>query len=135
MSSKQVNLLFLFSLIGIIFTYGIFLGKVKTIGLIIDQFTFIGILFVVAVFAFFYKKKLNGYPIIDFNKDSSMSFKNIVLFFLIFQIIDFIFEGGFIGMISMWFSYWVFGYIIFILLNIINYYKNIKLIHSGYYNQ
>lgn len=134
MNPKQIHLLFVSSLIGILLTYMFFLNKVKIIGLILDELVFIAILIFIALYSIFYKRRLKGYPIIDFNKDSSMSFKNIVLFFLFFQVIDYIYEGGFIGMISMWFSYWVFGYIAFIIISTINYYKNYKLIQSGYYN-
>lgn len=130
MSNKQIHLLFLASLIGIFLTYALFLNKITAIGLIIDELLFIGILVVTILFSLYYKRGLKGHSIVDFNKDSSMSFKNIVLFFLLFQIIDYVYEGGFKGMISMWLSYWVFGYLIFIGLNIYNYYKNYKLIKS-----
>ncbi len=130
MSNKQIHLLFLASLIGIFLTYALFLNKITAIGLIIDELLFIGILVVTILFSLYYKRGLKGHSIVDLKKDSSMSFKNIVLFFLLFQIIDYVYEGGFKGMISMWLSYWVFGYLIFIGLNIYNYYKNYKLIKS-----
>jgi hypothetical protein len=39
-------------------------------------------------------------------------------------------EDGFIGMISQWFLYWVMGIIALLLMQIINYYKNYKLIQQ-----
>ena len=134
MNSKQVHLLFLLLLLGIFATYSIFFKKITTIGLVIDEIPTLGLLLIIAISSFLYKRKLKGYPIVDFQKENSMSLKNLVLFFLVFQVIDYVSEDGFIGMISMWLSYWVFGYIAFFVLNIISYYKNIKLIKSGYYN-
>ena len=134
MNSKQVHLLFLLLLLGIFATYSIFFKKITTIGLVIDEIPTLGLLLIIAISSFLYKRKLKGYPIVDFQKENSMSLKNLVLFFLVFQVIDYVFEDGFDGMISMWFSYWVFGYIAFFVLNIMSYYKNLKLIKSGYYN-
>ena len=134
MNPKQVHLLFFVSLFGIFATYSIFFKNITTIGLIIDEMLYIGILLIIAISSFIYKRKLKGYPIIDFQKDNSMSFKNLVLFFLVFEVIDYVFEDGFNGMLSMWLSYWVFGYIAFFVFNILSYYKNFKLINSGYYN-
>ena len=47
-------------------------------------------------------------------------------FFVIFQIVDFYFEDGFIGMISQWFVYWVFAIIAWLVTNNINFYKNFQ---------
>jgi hypothetical protein len=52
------------------------------------------------------------------------------MFFLIFQVVDYYMEDGFIGMISQWFLYWVMGIIALLLMQIINYYKNYKLIQQ-----
>jgi len=133
MNPKQVHLLFLVSFVGIFVIYSLFLKKITTIGLIIDELPYIGILLLIAISSLLYKRKLKGYPIVDFQKDNSMSLKNLVLFFLVFQVIDYVSEDGFRGMISMWLSYWVFGYIAFFIFNIFSYYKNTKLIKSGYY--
>lgn len=130
MKPNQIHLLFFASLFGIFITYSVFFSAVKIINIVLDEYIFIAILFILMIISFFYKIKLKKHHIIDFYKDSSMSLKNIVLFFLFFQIIDYIFEGGFIGMLSMWFSYWVIGYSGFIVLNIINYHKNVQLIKS-----
>ena len=134
MNSKQVHLLFLVSLLGIFTTYSLFFKKITAVGLLIDELPYIAILIIIAIGSIFYKRKLKGYPIVDFQKENSMGLRNLVLFFLVFQVIDYVFEDGLTGMISMWLSYWVFGYIAFFVLSIISYYKNLKLIKSGYYN-
>lgn len=130
MSDKQIHLMFLFSLIAIFTSYTIFLNKITTIGVFIDELPFLAILFVVFLISLFYENSLKNYEIIDFQKDSSMGFKNLVIFFLIFQVVDYFIEGGFIAMISLWFSYWIFGYIAFYVLKIINLHKNKKMIKS-----
>ena len=43
-------------------------------------------------------------------------------------IYDYYNEGGFLGMISQWFVYWIMGVFAFLLVENINYYKNYKLI-------
>ena len=52
--------------------------------------------------------------------------KSTLIFFIIFQIVDYNTENGFIGMIKLWFMYWVFGLLTYYLTHIINYYKNYK---------
>lgn len=128
MTDKQIHIMFLISLLAIFITYFLFLKTITIVGLVFDQLPFLLILVGVFLFSFYYKRGLKEYDIIDFQKNKSMGLKNIIIFFLIFQVIDYILEDGFIGMISMWLSYWVFGYIAFYILKIINYYKNYKII-------
>lgn len=127
MTHKQIQLLFLFSLIGILFIYSIFLSTFKIINLITDQHLFIALLFLLWIIGIFFKSKLKNREIIDFHKNGNLTLKTTILFFLFFQVIDYIYEDGFIGMISQWFIYWIMGIIAFKLLTIINYYKNIQL--------
>ncbi len=130
MTNKQILQLFLTSLLMILIVYTVFLGEVKTILLLLDASLYIFISLGLIVPLLYYKRKLASVEIIDFNKNSSLTFQSTVLFFLVFQIIDYIYEDGFIGMISQWFFYWIMGIITFIVINIINYYKNIQ-----YYKQ
>jgi hypothetical protein len=130
MKNKQIAQLFLASFIAIIITYSIFLGKVKTILLFVDAYVYISLVMVLLLPLLYYKRKLSTVEIIDFNKNSSLTFKSTALFFLFFQAIDYIYEDGFIGMISQWFFYWIMGIIAFIIINIMNYYKNVQ-----YYKQ
>jgi hypothetical protein len=128
MTPKQIKLLFLFSLLAILIIYSLFLGEVRTIGLIIDEYPFLLALIPLWITTFFYKKKLKDYELIDFYQNSGISLKSTVLFFLAFQMIDYIYEDGFIGMISQWFLYWIMGLVSFMVLNILNYHKNYKLL-------
>lgn len=127
MNQQQIKLLFLFSFIGIICTYLFFLGTFKTINLITDQYLFLLALLPIWIIGFNLKSKLKGYQIIDFHQKGNLTFKTTILIFLAFQVIDYIYEEGFIGMISQWFIYWSMGYVVFELLRVVNYYKNIKL--------
>jgi len=77
---------------------------------------------------FYLKNRLKDFEIIDFNKNNQFSLKSSIGFFLIFQVVDYFYEDGFIGMISQWFLYWVLGIITFLLLQTINYFKNYQLL-------
>ena len=126
MTQQQIKLLFLFSLIGILVTYSIFLGSFKTFVLISNEYIFILLVLLLWFLNIYFKQKLKGVTIIDFHQNSNITLKTTIMFFLIFQVIDYIYEDGFIGMISQWFIYWIMGLFAFMLINGINYYKNIK---------
>ncbi|MCD4757846.1 MAG: hypothetical protein K8R39_06205 [Arcobacteraceae bacterium] len=130
MTNKQIGQLFLATFVAILIIYSIFLGNVKTILLLLDATTYILIALGLSFVLWYYKRKLKTVEILDFNKNSNLTFQSTTLFFLFFQVIDYIYEGGFIGMISQWFFYWIMGIIAFIVITIINYYKNIQ-----YYKQ
>ena len=123
--------LFIFTLIIIIATYLFVFGQEKTIELIKEEYLFILALIPISFAYLYFKIKLQGRELIDFNKNSAISFKSTVMFFLIFQVVDYIAEDGFIGMISMWFLYWVMGLIALLLMETINYYKNYKLLSNS----
>lgn len=131
LSSMSPRNLFILSFIVIISVYLYIFGQVKTIELIKEEYLFIIGLIVIACVYLYFKVKLKGKDLIDFNKNSSFSLKTTVMFFLIFQVIDYISEDGFIGMISMWFLYWVMGLIALLLMETINYYKNYKLLSNS----
>lgn len=128
MNQTQIKLLFLFSLVAILITYSIFLNNFKMISLISGEYMFILALIPLWIISLFYKQKLKDHQIIDFHKNSGITLKSTVLFFLAFQVIDYIYEDGFIGMISQWFLYWIMGLLSFMVLNILNYHKNYKLL-------
>jgi len=130
MTNKQIGQLFLATFVAILIIYSIFLGSVKTILLLLDATTYIVIAIGLFFVLWYYKRKLKTVEILDFNKNSNLTFQSTTLFFLFFQVIDYIYEGGFIGMISQWFFYWIMGIIAFIVITIMNYYKNIQ-----YYKQ
>ena len=121
--------LFILSFISIIATYLYIFGQDKTIEMIKEEYiSIIGLIVLTAVFLFF-KFKLKDYEIREFPQNN-LSFKSTVLFFLIFQVVDYISEDGFIGMISQWFFYWIMGLIALVLMETINYLKNYQLIYK-----
>ena len=124
--TKPLNL-FTATFIAIIAVYLFIFGENKTIELIKTQYLYILGLIPLGLIFIYYRFKLKDYEIIDFNKNAKFSFSTSVIFFVIFQIVDYIQEDGFIGMISQWFFYWVMGIIALFLMEIINYYKNYKV--------
>ena len=124
--TKPLNL-FTVTFIVIIVVYLFVFGESKTIELIKTQYLYILGLIPLGLIFIYYRFKLKDYEIIDFNKNAKFSFSTSVIFFVIFQIVDYIQEDGFIGMISQWFFYWVMGIIALFLMEIINYYKNYKV--------
>lgn len=124
--TKPLNL-FTVTFIIIIAVYLFVFGESKTIELIKTQYLYILGVIPLGVIFLYYRFKLKDYEIIDFNKNTKFSFSTSVIFFVIFQVVDYIQEDGFIGMISQWFFYWVMGLIALFLMEIINYYKNNKV--------
>ena len=124
--TKPLNL-FTVTFIAIIVVYLFVFGESKTIELIKTQYLYILGLIPLGLIFIYCRFKLKDYEIIDFNKNAKFSFTTSVIFFVIFQIVDYIQEDGFIGMISQWFFYWVMGIIALFLMEIINYYKNYKV--------
>ncbi len=122
------KILFPLALIGILSTYFLVFGQEKTLEIIKGEYLFILSLIPLSLAFIFFKIKLKDYELIDFNKNSNLSFKSIVMFFLIFQVVDYYSEGSFEGMISLWFLYWVMGVIALLLMENINFYKNYKMI-------
>ncbi len=125
--TKPINL-FSLTFISIITIYLYVLGEDKTIEIIKDAYLYIFSLVPLGLIYLYFKFKLKEYEIIDFNKNTNFSFQTTVIFFLIFQVVDYIHEDGFIGMISQWFLYWIMGIIALFLMGIINYYKNYRLL-------
>ena len=125
--TKPLNL-FSLTFIAIITIYLYVLGEDKTIEIIKDSYLYIFSLVPLGLIYVYFKFKLKEYEIIDFNKNTNFSFQTTVVFFLIFQVVDYIYEDGFIGMISQWFLYWIMGIIALLLMGVINYYKNYRLL-------
>lgn len=121
--------LFIASLISIITIYLSILGQEKTIELIKKEYLFILGLLPLTLVLIFFKIKLKSYQIIDYTKNT-IPLKQTIVIFLIFQVIDYIYEGGFIGMISQWFLYWIMGLIALLVIENINHYKNYKYIYN-----
>ncbi len=122
--------LFILSFIGIITIYLYILGENKTIERIKNEYLFILAIVPLGLLFLYFKFKLKDYEIIDYNKNNTFSIQSTIVFFLIFQVVDYFMEDGFIGMISQWFLYWVMGIIAVLLMQNINYYKNYKILNQ-----
>jgi len=79
--------LFILSLIAIISVYLYVFGQEKTIELIKEEYLFILALLPVTLALLYFKMKVKGKDLIDFNKNNSFSLKNTIVFFLIFQVV------------------------------------------------
>lgn len=120
--------LFALSLAAILITYFTVLGTPKTLELLEEQSLFVLGLGILSCALFFFKFKLRHYETHDFFPNNTLSLKSTLIFFLVFQVVDYIFEDGFIGMISQWFLYWVMGMLALVLMQTINGYKNYALL-------
>jgi hypothetical protein len=127
---KQLGL-FTLTLISIIVIYIFLLGENKTIEIIKDDYLYLLSLIPMGLIYLYFRFKLKDYELIDFNKNANLSFRTSIVIFLVFEVIDYIQEDGFIGMISQWFFYWVMGLIALFLIEIINYLKNYVLIKKA----
>ena len=122
--------LFILSFIAIISIYLYTFGQDKTIEMIKEEYLFILGLIPLSLAFIYFKFKLKGYKLRNFNQNSNLSLKSTVIFFLVFQVIDYFSYDGFIGMISQWILYWIMGLIALLLIENINYYKNYKLVYN-----
>ena len=127
---KQLSLFFV-TFIFIICVYVFLLGENKTIEIIKDEYLYLLSLIPLGFIFLYFKFKLKDYELIDFNKNSNLSFQTTVILFVVFQVIDYIQKDGFIGMISQWFFYWVMGVIALFLMENINYLKNYVVIKKA----
>lgn len=123
--------LFILSFVAMISIYVYVFGQDKTIEMIKAEYLFILGLIPLSLAFVFFKFKLKNYELRDFNQNNNISLKSTVVFFLIFQVVDYISYDGFIGMISQWILYWIMGLIALLLLENINYYRNYKLIYKN----
>ncbi|RXJ69344.1 hypothetical protein CRV08_04900 [Halarcobacter ebronensis] len=122
--------IFPITFIAIITTYLFVFGEVETLEIIKGEYLSILALIIVTSILFIFKFKLKDYEIIEFIPTNNSSLKSVILFFLIFEVIDYYSEEGFIGMIKLWFLYWIMGLIALILMQTLNYYKNYKLLQK-----
>ncbi|MDD2894556.1 MAG: hypothetical protein PHG81_00935 [Aliarcobacter sp.] len=127
---KQLTL-FTVTLISIIAVYIFLLGENKTIEIIKNDYFYLLSLIPMGLIYLYFRLKLKDYELIDFNKNTNLSFRTSIVIFLVFEVIDYIQEDGFIGMISQWFFYWVMSIIALVLVENINYLKNYVLIKKA----
>ena len=113
--------------IGMGIVYYIFLPIGKIVDIIKDEYILLGITTVMFIGYIYLKIKLKDIKLHTFIPNlNHVNIKSSIMFFLIFEAIDFYTEDGFIGMISLWFMYWVFGVLIYFFTHNINLYKNYK---------
>ncbi|UTJ05526.1 hypothetical protein [Arcobacter roscoffensis] len=122
--------LFIITFIAIIGVYLYVFGEIKTIEMLKEEYLFLLALVPLLLVFVFFKVKLKNYELIDFNKNSNLSLKTTIIFFLVFQVIDYVSYDGFIGMISQWILYWIMGLIALLVIENINFYRNYKLANN-----
>jgi len=123
----DTKLLLALTLIAIAIVYYIFIPYDTFIELLKDEYILISfIVLFLAIFIYFKIKflKLDVLPFMGNIKQVSLL--QSAIFFIIFEVIDFIYEDGFIGMIKLWIMYWLFALLAYFIMNNINYYKNMK---------
>lgn len=112
----------------IFLTYYIFLPGIKIFTIIFDEkwsFLFVLISFVIYLYL---KNKLKDKDIFELIPNLNLvHIKQALGLFLLFSFIDYYFEDGFIGMISLWLMYWLFAVGIYLLMNAFNLYKNLQV--------
>ena len=123
--------LFALTFVAMFSVYLYVFGQEKTIEIIKAEYLLFLALIPLSLIYIFFKIKLRGYELINFNQNSNLSLKTTVLFFLAFQVYDYYSYDGFIGMINQWILYWFMGVIALLLIENVNFYKNYKLIYKN----
>jgi len=122
-----IKKLLLLTLMAISIVYYIFLTPEVVYKIVVEECLFLGIALCLYALFIYYKIKLKDLTLISYIPNiNDVDLKTTLVFFAIFQVVDFYFEDGFIGMISQWFVYWVFAVIAWLVSNNINFYKNFQ---------
>ena len=109
-------------------TYYVVFPINQIVNIILDEYITIGVASASLVVYIYFKIKLKDRQIYELIPNTNyVPIKSTILFFLLFEAVDFYTEDGLIGMIKLWFTYWVFGLIVYFITHIINFYKNYKL--------
>ncbi|MGB5867055.1 MAG: hypothetical protein WBG69_04180 [Arcobacteraceae bacterium] len=107
--------------------YYIFLTPDEILKIVKDEYIFLGVGGFLLLSYLYLKRKLKDLTVISYIPDiNKVNLKMTIVFFVLFQGVDYYYEDGFKGMISQWFIYWVFGIIAWLLTNSINLYKNFQ---------
>lgn len=123
----NIKILLILTLISIAIAYYIFLTPSTILEIIKDQYIFMGVIIVLIISFIYFRIKLKNLQLISYIPNTDVvPLKSTLIFFVIFQAVDFYYENGFIGMISQWFVYWIFGVLAWLVTNNINLYKNFK---------
>lgn len=119
--------LFILTLPTIFLIYSFVLTPPQIVNIIVEELLTLAFVFILFLIYSVMKKMLSKkviYQLIP--KNSHVPVKQTLLIFFALQLLDFYFEDGFIGMISLWWMYWLFGIGVYFLMDIINFYKNLK---------
>jgi len=130
----MINTKFLLTItsIAVAIIYYILLPVDQIVSIILGEYIAIGITLILIAIYYYFKIKLKGKLIYEFIPNTNyVSIKSTTIFFLIFQAVDFYSEDGFIGMVKLWFMYWVFGVLVYFLTHNINFYKNLKVYNTS----
>ena len=123
----NVKLLLTLTLICLFIIYYIFLDIQTITTIILDEYILLSVVTAFTFILIYFKIKLKEYIIMDYLPNiKTVSLKQSSILFIIFCIIDFYDKDGLIGMIKLWFMYWLFAIVSWQVMNIINYYKNYK---------
>jgi len=123
----DTKLLLALTLIAIAIVYYIFIPFNTVIQLIKDEYILISFIFLFLAIFIYFKIKFFKLDVLPFMGNiKQVSLLQSAIFFIIFEVIDFIYEDGFIGMIKLWIMYWLFALLAYFIMNNINYYKNMK---------
>jgi hypothetical protein len=117
--------MFLLSFGVMVITYFIFLPFPNIINILLNEYIAIFVMIVLLIIYSIYKQKLANkvlYKFID-NLDQ-MPMRQTLIIFILFQCYDFYTEQSFVGMISLWFMYWIYGICANLIMNIINLHQN-----------
>ena len=123
----NIKVLLAISLLMMSIIYYMFLTNLQIIEIVESEYILISINLILLISLIYFKNKLKNLTLLEFIQNTnSVTLKSTIFFFLIFQVVDFYYENGFIGMISQWFIYWLFGILAVLVTSNINYYKNYK---------
>ena len=123
----DTKLLLTLTLIAIIIVYYIFIPFNTFIKLVKDDYILISFIVLFLSIYIYFKIKFLKLDVLPFMGNiKQVSLLQSAIFFIIFEVIDFIYEDGFIGMIKLWIMYWLFALLAYFIMNNINYYKNMK---------
>ena len=123
----HTRFMLLISLITIAVIYGFVFPTAKIINIILNEYIAIGIAFIFFIVYITFKSKLKGKLLYEYIPNLHyIPIKETIVFFVLFQCYDYYNENGFIGMISLWFMYWIFGICANLGIHSLNLYKNLK---------
>ena len=123
----NTKFLLIISFIVISIVYNMFLPPNKITSIILGEYIVIGLTLMLMIIYISFRLKLKDKILFEFIPNINyVPIKSTFIFFAIFQVVDFYYEDGLIGMISQWFMYWIFALLAYFLTHNINYYKNYK---------